>query len=374
MDLRSIYIANGVGIFILLLLLYTSRTRILKRRAEDQIYTVMLFGVMVGCFMEALSYAIDGQIFAGSRIINYVANTYLYTANMLLPFCVLAYIDLGLYGDTSRIWKRYKPQMAVAAIMIILNIVNFFVPIVYWVSEQNVYERRPLSYVYFAVILYYCVSAIVVSRRYEKENGASTFFRVEVFLAPILLGTALQFMFYGLSLAWMTSAVGLCGLFMMQQNEMAYIDSLTDAYNRRYLNYIMSTWIDKGINFAGIMLDVDRFKVINDTYGHSEGDNALRDVADILEKSRKDAEWVFRFAGDEFIVLKRGDSADVLNPFIDEVNKHVEDYNRSGGLYKLSLSYGVSFFEADKTKTIDAFMKEIDNRMYEMKAQHHKEL
>ena len=368
MDLRSIYIANGVGIVLLLMLYYTSRAKMLRNREEDKLYVFMVFGVMLACFMEAFSYALDGHVFPGARFLNYAANTYLYSVNMLLPFSVLVYVDLGLYGEPGRIWKLYKPQIVVGLIMLMVNIVNFFVPISYFITEQNVYERRPVSYVYYFVILYYCVTAMRVTRRYEKENGARAFFNINLFMLPILAGALLQFLFYGLSLAWLAAAIGINGLIMMQQNEAAYIDSLVDTYNRQYLNHVLSAWTSRGSSFCGVMLDVDRFKGINDSFGHSEGDRALKTVADILKQSRLDHEWVFRFAGDEFIVLKMAAGKDGLAAYMEEVTRRLDEYNRGDRPYPLSLSYGASFFQAGD---IDAFMREMDEKMYRMKAEHH---
>lgn len=108
MDLRSIYVANGTGVFILLLLYYASRSRILRDRIEDRLFRFMVFGVMLGCTMEALSYTLDGRTSPGARALNYAANTYLFSFNMLLPFGLLVYVDLGLYGDPGRIMKRYS--------------------------------------------------------------------------------------------------------------------------------------------------------------------------------------------------------------------------------------------------------------------------
>ena len=368
-DLLSIYVANGIGIFLLLMLQYASRTKIQTHRLEDRLYSFMLVGVMLGCFMEAFSYYLDGKVFPGSRVLNYIANTYLFTGNLLLPFCVLVYVDLGLYDDPSRIWKKYKPQIFVGVIMLLITFASCFFPIAYYINEQNVYERRPIGYVYYFVILYYLVSGIVLTRRYEKENGARAFFNVNVFLIPILIGAGLQFLFYGLSLAWLSSAIGLVGLFMMQQNEQAYIDSLVDTYNRQYLNHIFSAWITRGKTFVGVMLDIDRFKLINDRFGHSEGDIALKKTAEILKQSRLDHEWVFRFAGDEFIILKLSDSPEGLNAYMDEVNRRLAEYNQGSRPYLLEISYGTSFFNAG---SLDTFMKEMDNRMYEMKATHHR--
>lgn len=368
MDLRSIYVSNGIGIVILLILWYVSRTKISGRRVEDRIRFFMVFGVMLGCVMEMFSYTIDGRVFPGARLLNYIANTYLFTVNLLLPFTLLVYVDLGLYSDLSRIRKKYRPQIVVCIVMLAATILNLFVPISYVITEQNAYERRPFSYVYYFVILYYCISAIILTRRYEKENGAKTFFNVNMFLLPILIGAGLQFLFYGLSLAWLAAAVGLVGLFMMQQNELAYLDALTDTYNRQYLNHILAAWIKRGNGIAGAMLDIDDFKRINDRFGHSEGDNALRAVADILKRSRVEHEWVFRFAGDEFIILGMTRDPSDLTAYFGEVERRLAAYNSKGRPYRISLSYGTSYLDGDD---VDAFMKDMDKKMYAMKERHH---
>ena len=371
MDLLSIYVANGTGIVVLLMLLYVSRSRTQRDSVEDRIFTFMLFGVMIGCFMEAFSYTLDGRIFPGSRILNYIANTYLYTVNLLLPFSVMVYVDLGLYGDVSRIKKKYKKEIGIAIFMLTMTFVNFLYPVSYYINEQNIYERRPLSYFYYVIILYYCFVAMFVTHRFEKENGARVFININMFLIPILIGAGLQFMFYGLSLAWLSAALGLTGLYMMQQNETAYIDSLVDIYNRQYFNHILSGWITSGRSIVGIMIDVDNFKSINDNYGHSEGDKALKALAGILNKARRDSERVFRFAGDEFIVMKLTDDIRGLDRFMKEVEEGLDAYNRENDLpYKLAISYGSSYFDPQKSN-VDAFMKEMDDNMYLMKNKHH---
>ena len=253
--------------------------------------------------------------------------------------------------------------------MFCVNIVNFFIPVSYYITEQNVYERRPVSYVYYAIILYYCLSGVLVTRRYKKENGTIAFFNINLFLLPILAGAGLQFMFYGLSLAWLSAAIGLVGLFMMQQNEMTYIDALTGIYNRQYLNHILSSWISRGEKFAGIMIDIDDFKRINDSFGHSEGDRTLIRVADILKRAQEEKEWVFRFAGDEFIVLKLTDSPEGLTSYEDRMNRLLDEYNRGNPPYPIRVSCGASAFDSGD---MDSFMKAIDEEMYKMKADHHR--
>ena len=371
MDLRTIIVTNSVSVALLLILLYTARAKTLRDRAEDRLFSIMVIGVMLGSIMETLSYLIDGKVFVGARVLNYVMNTYLFSANTLLPFFLLIYVDLCLYGKKKRIWKHYKPQIIIGAAMITVNIINFFVPISYVINENNSYERRPLSYLYYVVIVFYLISIFFLIRKYKKHNGARVFLSVWMFIIPVIVGAGLQFLFYGMSLAWLSSAIGLLGLFMMQQNEMAFIDPLVHLYNRQYMDSILSYWISRNRSFAGVMVDVDKFKSINDTYGHSEGDKALTTLSKILKQSGSDEEWLFRFAGDEFIVLKLTDSPSGLDDFVKEVDRQVELYNSKEHLYKLSISYGISFFSEG---SIDTFMREMDERMYEMKEKHHSEL
>ena len=372
MNLRSIICTNAVSIALLIILRFVARIKIVRERIEDKVFVFTVYGVMLGSLMEMASYLLDGHLFPGARVLNYAANTFLFTANIFLPFSLLVYVDLSLYGKTDRIWKRYKPQIIIGIIMILANVVNYFVPISYAITANNVYERRFISYVYYPVIVYYFLSIFFLLRKFKKENGARTFISFLIFLVPVIIGTGLQFLVYGLSLAWLSSAIGLTGLFMMQQNELAYIDPLVGIYNRQYLDNVLAAWIGRNRTFAGIMLDIDRFKEINDNFGHSEGDKALLTLASILRQSAQDGEWLFRFAGDEFIVLKFANSADDLTNFTEEVERRIRDFNDEGHAYEFSLSYGVAFW--DGKGDADGFLKEMDDRMYQMKAAHHDEI
>lgn len=105
-------------------------------------------------------------------------------------------------------------------------------------------------------------------------------------IGPIALGCALQLIFFGVSLIWVSLAVGMTSIYMSIQNEFSYLDALTGLYNRAYLFYKAESF-SKHKEIGGIMIDVDYFKSINDTYGHSAGDNALIDVAKILTKTSR---------------------------------------------------------------------------------------
>jgi diguanylate cyclase (GGDEF)-like protein len=291
--------------------------------------------------------------------------------NSLLSFSILIYFDLSLYGDPARIKKVYKTQIIVATVMFLITILNIFVPIVFRISEANRYSRLPFSYAYLLVIAYFTYCSWRTTNRYEKENGVKAFLKVEMFLIPVIIGAAVQFSFYGLSLGWLASAVGLVCLYMMQQNETAYIDPVTDIYNRQYMNYLISSWVRTNRNIAGMMIDIDDFKKINDQFGHAEGDAIIRELAARLTNAGTDNEMVFRFAGDEFIVLKKAKTREALEPYIERMLAEIDQLNRtSDKAYHLAVSYGTSLYDPQDSN-LDKFMKDMDDRMYAMKSSHH---
>lgn len=92
-----------------------------------------------------------------------------------------------------------------------------------------------------------------------------------------------------------------------QLQDMATIDALTGLLNRGALQKILESEHAQsqrsGHPYTLLLLDVDRFKMVNDTYGHSAGDTALAAVASIAERSLREGDWVARWGGDEFLCL-----------------------------------------------------------------------
>jgi len=84
-------------------------------------------------------------------------------------------------------------------------------------------------------------------------------------------------------------------------------DSLTRLLNRKFLSVVLNREIEIARHsekcFALLMVDVDHFKSINDTHGHDAGDNVLRQVASILDRSTRGGDYVFRMGGEEFLIV-----------------------------------------------------------------------
>ncbi len=105
---------------------------------------------------------------------------------------------------------------------------------------------------------------------------------------------------------------------------MAEVDQLTNVYNRYMLEKVLDKFINQDLNTSGAiaLMDIDDFKYVNDTFGHVKGDDVLKKTANkLLKIFNHDYEYVFRFGGDEFVVLSTSPS----ESFLDKLKLFIKD-------------------------------------------------
>ena len=151
--------------------------------------------------------------------------------------------------------------------------------------------------------------------------------------------------------------------------EQAYFDSLTNLMNRRYANIYFDSIINNTIerrNICITIVDIDDFKMINDTYGHDVGDQVLVALADIFNKSVRSTDYIFRWGGEEFVIVTNDADLDAAYNIIDNIRKKVEqgEFNFGGYKIKFTITAGiVNLIGNDISTTI----KKCDEKLYQGK-------
>ena len=142
-------------------------------------------------------------------------------------------------------------------------------------------------------------------------------------------------------------------------------DELTKIYNRSKFNSLLSSSMRKSLvnnePFSLIILDVDHFKKINDTYGHDMGDSVLKDMASIIKSELRDRDNFARWGGEEFVVLAESLAEKEASDLSERLRKAIEEYKFDRNI-KVTCSFGVTQFRFSDTES--SILKRADEALY----------
>jgi len=145
----------------------------------------------------------------------------------------------------------------------------------------------------------------------------------------------------------------------------AHTDPLTGLANRRYMDAVVAEWFRLEKPFAVIMMDLDHFKSVNDTYGHQKGDEVLRFLADIIREQKRDSDLGCRYGGEEFTLLLPNSDHDQARQLAERIRLRVEagphPIDRS-----ITLSLGISSYPRDAQQPEPLF-RQADDALYTAK-------
>jgi diguanylate cyclase (GGDEF)-like protein len=160
-------------------------------------------------------------------------------------------------------------------------------------------------------------------------------------------------------------------LLQAKLGDLALKDDLTDCYNRRGFQVLAERQMKLGRRSGRSMLlffiDVDGLKEINDTFGHIEGDQALKRTAELLKITFRDSDIIARMGGDEFAILAVEATGHCETTIRARLTECLERANARAKHYRLSMSIGVARFDCRKAGSIADLMEQADKSMYREK-------
>jgi diguanylate cyclase (GGDEF)-like protein len=157
-----------------------------------------------------------------------------------------------------------------------------------------------------------------------------------------------------------------------QVRQLAVADELTGLMNRRgfllLAEHQRSLADRNGTALSLVFVDIDRFKSINDTFGHEEGNRALKELARLLQRTFRRSDVVARIGGDEFIIMMPEINPEGMNIVLDRVRSNLAALNNENGFpWRLSISLGVAVYDSTQPVTLEALMATADQSMYQAK-------
>lgn len=370
MSLKSNAILNIYSIMVIIIIYFQALRCLEKESLRDKLYMSMLNITILMLVIDILS-RFDGKALAIYPVLNNIGNFLIFLINPILPSLWVVYVYLQIFHKERKIrWLVYL-LCTINVINFILLIFSQFFDWFYYIDSNNIYHRGP----YFALpvfidfILLFVAFAIILlnRRRLDKKSLLSLMF----FALPPIVSIFLQIRFYGMSLMLNSIVLSLLVLFLNFQNHDIYTDHLTKINNRKRLDVYLKKKINAstaGKAFSAILVDINNFKQINDTYGHSMGDQALETTAKLLKGCIEANDFIARFGGDEFCLILDISDRNELESLVCRINKRLENYNQSESHpYSLGLSMGYAVYSSRLHKNAENFLKQIDLLMYQEK-------
>jgi two-component system, cell cycle response regulator len=156
---------------------------------------------------------------------------------------------------------------------------------------------------------------------------------------------------------------------------LAHTDPLTLVLNRRALVNRLMAEVDRARRYESVvtilMVDLDHFKGVNDTYGHLAGDQVLRDVALLLQHEVRSVDIVARYGGEEFIVVLPETSTEGAVTFAERIRERIEaqTFESTGHSLLLTTSIGVATFPSPRVASMEDLVARADEALYRAKAE-----
>ena len=371
-NMQSVYVTDLVGIAILVIIMITRGWSLPGRKTESRLMMALLVISMFNCVADIYVFQCDGMPGRGYHTILMIGDTYLYMYNLIVGIGIIYLILMHIDRKTKGLHMILFWVLSV--IEMVLLIVNLFEPIVFEIDSTNTYHRGDY-YILFVilgfVLVFYGYTYYMIAK---LRNPSLRYFPVMEFLAPVLIGNIVQMKIYGISLLPISFAVAFASITIALQNECIYIDKLTGVYNRYELDKILKRrHYRRNEKLIAMMLDLNDFKSINDTYSHEEGDQALITFAKALMEAIGSEGLVIRFAGDEFIILIPVFKPVTIDDYKDRIHRKLDEYNETSGKpYKLSAAIGGRIFDPH-TESTSGIVNEIDSMMYKDKSDYYRE-
>ena len=280
-----------------------------------------------------------------------------------------------LYAETclGSQWPRKKSLFWLSMVPAILLQVVTLGGFVFHISPEG-YHRGPLHWLQVLIAYGYIAAPAIKAffrsnqRRYYAQR--SEFRVLASFVVFPLLFSILQ-LFWGGDAPMLCVGITLSIILLYQNRQSRLIsrDPLTGLNNRSQMLQYLSEHIKNHDKTLYLMImDANRFKSINDTYGHTAGDRALVQIAAALKKAVPPRFLIARYGGDEFIVAGEADSETDICQLRDRIVQTLaEESAASGEPWHLSLSIGYAAY-SDKMNTIPDLIEAADRELYKAKA------
>ncbi len=322
-----------------------------NNRKKPFLFGIVLTVIIV--FSEA------GTIFSadkmGLRSINIFCNVLGFALTPVIPIALIAISDVHIF-------QKHK-------LLLLPTLLNFFAAVfspllgsIFSVDANSHYERGHLFFIFIAVYFINLIFLVVNTLRIVKMNHYLMKRKMAALSFFTAAGTSIQVLFPSVYSSWHCITFSLLLYFLLLSEFDSSFDTLTGLYNRATFE-LAAQQISNRKAFSIIVLDINDFKSINDTYGHDYGDIVLQAVAATIRGSLDSRYACYRVGGDEFYIISRETNPAKIEFQLRNVTNALVEERRDDRCLP-TIAYGYSVFQTGEVLDFHKMLRDADEQMY----------
>ena len=371
------YIQTNLIAFLAAVILIIHSKRVTSKNSTSSMIMGGLFRLLIVlCLSDIFVYVLRGKSLIGVQISNII-----YYSVMAIG-SYFWFVFIVVKTNQVENLKKLFLMTCIPAVLLIIGILTNPIHGLFFSFDKNImYHRENGIYLVWLIEWGYFTFAFVVNAIAVKKEKRS-YLRNEfkgylIFFIPMLVAAFLQMIYYGTTLVQIGFMFSLLIAYLNRQFYMVQTDALTGLNNRNAFLHTKDVLFDKAktSDLTVFMIDVDKFKYINDYFGHLKGDKALTDIADVLKAVVKENSfydlYLFRYAGDEFVIIANDLNEYGSNVIVKSIENNLkiknEENREIGEKYVLSLSIAFENGLCSSIKDFEILYQKADEKMYEVK-------
>jgi len=340
-------------------------------------------------FFCLLVYSIIDMHFSFSTylVLSVISSLFYISAFIYFQYAISKYNDLKpqfklsiIFGSTFVLLYgiSYFLKISESIFNILFSLIMIFIlfETMYYIMNNSTIRRKAKTYIplfiTYSILILYFIARICTNYEFgvahNFENSPThTYILITNIIAIISISLSFNFIYKHHYIDELKELNNIKEYQLDIIKQLSETDNLTKIPNRHKLEKLIKWYIDNRIlsdkktHFCFVLMDLDRFKLINDTFGHQKGDEILIAFSKILSKSLREDDHYGRWGGDEFVVIIPNSTRTVAKKVINKLQLIVGEEDLDLG-FQLSFSYGIS--ECNGTKTFDELYKDVDERLY----------
>lgn len=364
------YLEINIICIIILLAIFDKFKDESLNNSSDKYYEKTLLATISFSLFALISGIFNGTSYNFSQIILIISHSLYFFSESLIGYFYTNYILKRINLQEKR---KYKFILYIPLILsIFFLIINFFQKTLFTISIDNLYSPSKYLYLYNLINAVYVLIIItnLISYYFYNKNSKSEIKSLILFTLLPVVSAGIQNYNYGIILGQVGFTLSELLIYFNNQKKEANYDELTGVYNRRAFNKRANKIYYSNKSMFLMLMDADDFKIINDKYGHLEGDQALIQIAYILNSAINNTHKNYslaRYGGDEFVIVGNIQNKDEVAQLINQIEEEEKKYNKeTNNKYNIKLSIGYAL-QNDNHTSVEDLIKEADALMYAKK-------